>query len=235
MQTSKLIICNWKMNGNIALVDAFLNFFNDGSFGNGNLVMGFPDIFLAYARSRSKNVKLAAQDCSVYSDFGAYTGETSAKMLNEIGVEYIIIGHSERRIAKSDSSQTVYEKLKNVVQNNMTAILCVDEHYERLLDEKTIELLKSNPDKIILAYEPLASIGTGVTPAISEIQKAIDDIRGKYFNLKAIYGGSVNSKNAGEILGVNELYGVLIGGASLKLDEMKKIIIQARGMLCSNN
>lgn len=217
---SKLIVGNWKMNGTLSLVDAFLDSINEE-----NIVIGFPDLFISYAHFRNKKLKIAAQDSSIYDEFGAHTGEISAKMLFESGCEYVILGHSERRSSsQSDSVENILKKLKNVIHNEMTAIFCVDENYEQLINEETCDFLKNNLEKIIIAYEPLSAIGTGVVSSISEISSALKSIKEKYFNIRTLYGGSVNSKNANDILSINEVDGVLIGGASLKLNELKEIV-----------
>ncbi len=216
---SKLIVGNWKMNGTRPLVDAFLDSINED-----NVVIGFPTLFIYYAHFKNKKLKIAAQDCSVNNDFGAHTGEVSAKMLFESGCEYVILGHSERRSSsQSDSVENVFKKLQNVINNGMTAILCVDENYDKLINEETCNFLKNNLEKIIIAYEPLSAIGTGVTPSISEISCALKSIKDKYFNIKTLYGGSVNPKNSNDILSIDEVDGVLIGGVSLKLNELKEI------------
>lgn len=216
---NKIIIGNWKMNGSVALVDSFLN-----TIKNENIAIALPDIFLAYAKSKKPRFKLAAQDCSIYNDFGAHTGEISAHMLSDIGCKYVIIGHSERRSAfETDSVSNILKKLNNVIANEMIAILCVDEQYQNLIDQDTLDFMKSNSDNIILAYEPISAIGTGVVPTITEISNTLLDIKKKYFNLKVLYGGSVNAKNIKDILDIESLDGVLIGGASLKLEEFKQI------------
>jgi triosephosphate isomerase len=208
------------MNGDISLVDQFIE-----KIENKDIVVALPNIFIAYAKYKFPKFKIATQDCSIYDDIGAHTGEISAKMLSLLSVEYVIIGHSERRekIA-TDSVENVYEKLNNVVRNNMTAILCIGDNYETLIDEKTANFLKNNKKLIVLAYEPLSSIGTGIVPQISEISKTLALLKKKYFVSKAIYGGSVNSSNAADILTAEEIDGVLIGGASLKLSEIQKIL-----------
>lgn len=215
---NKLIVGNWKMNGTLELVDEFLEGLNN------NVIVGLPIIFIAYAKSKNPNFQIAAQDCSIFNDFGAHTGEVSAKMLSESGCKYVIIGHSERRKTfDSDSISNILKKLQNAVLNGMTAILCVDEKYDELLASQTVEFLKNHKSQVVLAYEPLSAIGTGIVPSISEISDVLKNLKSKYFGIRTIYGGSVNSKNAKEILDIDSVDGVLIGGASLKLDEINAI------------
>lgn len=217
---NKLIIGNWKMNGSCSLVDAFMS-----SIEGQNVAIAFPNIFLAYVYSRNPKFKLIAQNCSIYNELGAHTGEISASMLANLGCQYVIIGHSERRsIFEEDSVKNILKKLNNVISNSMTPILCVDEHYEELIDQETLEFIKSNKNDIILAYEPLSAIGTGKTPSSSEIASILELLKTNYYNIKVLYGGSVNSGNIKEILSISSLDGVLVGGASLKLEEFKEII-----------
>lgn len=216
----KLIIGNWKMNGSLSLIDAFLDSIEDQ-----NVAIAIPDIFLTYAYSKNPKFKLAAQNCSIYDDFGAHTGEISAHMLADSGCRYVIIGHSERRSNfEEDNVENILKKLNNVISNNMTPVLCIDEKYEELIDQKTLDFIENNINNIILAYEPLSAIGTGKTPSTSEISDILSLLKQKCFNVKVLYGGSVNSKNIKDKLSINSLDGVLIGGASLKLGEFKEII-----------
>jgi triosephosphate isomerase len=243
MTMKKLIVGNWKMNGDLDLVNEFLI-----SLCDTGAVIAFPCIFTAYAcqQVKNKNIKIAAQDCSIYDGFGAHTGEISAKMLSEIGVEYVILGHSERRPNFSDDSvENICEKLKNVCKNNMTAILCIDEKYEELLDENTALLVqeysfargkcKIGPccldkidqqrqySEIILAYEPVSAIGTGKVPELSEIAATVKVLKQRFPGVRVLYGGSVNSSNVEEFLEMDCIDGLLIGGASLQKDEFLKI------------
>lgn len=217
---NKLIIGNWKMNGSQSLVDAFID-----SIEEQNVAIAFPDIFLTYAYSRNPKFKLAAQNCSVYNNFGAHTGEISADMLANSGCKYVIIGHSERRCEfQKDNTKNILKKLNNVVSNNMIPVLCIDEKYEQLIDQETSDFIKNNANNLILAFEPLSAIGTGKTPSISEISDMLKLLKKSYYNVKALYGGSVNARNIKEILSISSLDGVLVGGASLKLGEFKEII-----------
>ncbi|MDR2667360.1 MAG: triose-phosphate isomerase [Holosporales bacterium] len=216
----KLVICNWKMNGDIDLVSQFVEKIDDK-----NVVIALPNVFIAYVRCKFAKFKVSAQDCSIHDNTGPYTGEISAKMLSTLGVEYVIIGHSERRKNFfTDSAENVYNKIHNVVKNGMIAVLCVDDNYETLIDEKTKGLLKDNVKQVILAYEPMQSIGTGVVPKTSEISQTLLKLKEKYFVQKTIYGGSVNSSNVNNILAERDVDGVLVGGASLNLPELQSIL-----------
>ena len=215
---NKLIVGNWKMNGTKGLVDDFITSVNK------NVVLALPNIFISYAISRNPDLQIASQDCSIYCDFGAHTGEISAKMLSDVGCRYVILGHSERRKTSNfDTSQNILLKIKNAIECDMTVILCVDENYQSLIDNETYEFLKKNCNKIIIAYEPLSAIGTGIIPTQQDISITLKTIKEMYFGVKTLYGGSVNSSNAHGILSTDNVDGILIGGASLKLDELNKI------------
>lgn len=215
---SKLIVGNWKMNGSLNLIDEFV------SGVDNRVVLGLPSLFISYAHFRNPKLRIAAQDCSIFPGNGAHTGEISADLLAASGCSYIIIGHSERRkMSDLDSIQNVLKKLQNVISAGMTAILCVDKNYSDLLDEKTVAFIKGHTDAVILAYEPLSAIGTGVVPSVSEISEVLQTLKDKYFGVRTLYGGSVNSKNSREILSANPVDGVLVGGASLKLLEINDI------------
>ncbi|MDR3224235.1 MAG: triose-phosphate isomerase [Holosporales bacterium] len=216
----KSVICNWKMSGTTELVDSFLT----QCIEYPQLIIAMPTIFIAYTKNKLKSCKLAAQDCSIYSGFGAHTGEISSSMLRDNGVEYVILGHSERRLALNESVSVVFEKLSCTLQSGLTAILCVSENYKSLLDEETTKLLQSNVEKVIIAYEPVSAIGTGKIPSVEEIEDALREIKNKYHSVRTIYGGSVNSKNAESLLSIGCLDGLLIGGASLNPEEIKCIL-----------
>lgn len=219
----KLIIGNWKMNGSISFVDVILE-----SIKSPDVVIAMPNIFLAYANSKCPKFKLAAQDCSTFDNFGAHTGEVSAHMLASTNCKYVILGHSERRSTfEHDNVANILIKLNNVISNNMKAILCVDENYEALLDAQTLSFIEAHRDDVILAYEPLSAIGTGKTLSTAEIAHTLSELKAKYNNIQTIYGGSVNPGNIADILSIEFLDGVLVGGASLKLNDFQTIIAAA--------
>ncbi|MDR0630735.1 MAG: triose-phosphate isomerase [Holosporales bacterium] len=218
--TNKLVVGNWKMNGNIELVDRFIEL-----FATKNIIIGFPNIFIAYIRSKSKDFKIAAQDCSIFDGYGSYTGEISAKMLANSGVQYVILGHSERRsLSELDSVHNVFRKLSNSVTAGLTAICCVDENFGSLLDNKTETLIKNNPEKILIALEPLSAIGTGSPLSADEISRSISAIKRQYNGVRILYGGSVTSHNFNNIICIPEVDGILIGGASLQIQEIQNIV-----------
>ncbi len=214
----KLIVGNWKMNGSIKLVDEFILKINKQA------ILALPSIFISYVHFKNPELRIAAQDCSIFDGFGAHTGEISAQMLADAGCKYVIIGHSERRkTSNSDAISNILKKLQNVVNCGMTAILCVDERYAELIDEPTSDILKNHLDKVVIAYEPISAIGTGKVSSLKDISNVLADIKNSYFGVKTLYGGSVNANNVKDILSIASVDGVLIGGASLKLEELNKI------------
>lgn len=187
-----------------------------------------------------KILSVGAQNCH-HEEKGAFTGEVSAKMLIGAGCQYIIIGHSERRVFESD--ELVKKKLVAISKQNITPILCVGESKE-IRDKKTyLEFIKSQLvnsidkglkfKKFVIAYEPIWSIGTGLVPSSEQISEVIDfinefckkELKGLAEEFYVLYGGSVSKKNSAEILSIKNVDGVLVGGASLKGEEFFEICI----------
>ena len=180
-----------------------------------------------------------------FEESGAYTGEISGKMLKSIGVEYVIIGHSERRQFFNETNETVNRKIKTALQEGLKPIVCVGETIEQREEGKTIEIItkqtelalegltKEEIEGVIIAYEPIWAIGTGKTAtsedansSIKEIRRKISQIYGQNTANRVIiqYGGSVKSSNAKELFEMSDIDGALVGGASLKVDEFSKIV-----------
>lgn len=194
------------------------------------------------AKYIAKDISFAAQDVSIYREFGAHTGEISANMLKSCGISHCIIGHSERRVNKHESNQVVRTKFENLVVADMVPILCVGESLETRQKNHYIDFIleqirESMPAKslartyrCIIAYEPIWAIGTGITPTISEITEIIQVIKdyldstqvAKSYEL--VYGGSVNAENYAEILAANNVSGLLMGKVSLQAEDLLKII-----------
>lgn len=177
--------------------------------------------------------RLGAQNCH-WEEKGAFTGEISPKTLKELGVEYVIIGHSERRIHLQETDEMINKKLKAALKFGLIPILCIGEKENedaKLIVEKQLnEDLKDAADneikKIILAYEPVWAIGTGNFCDPQKAKKVLELIKEKLDN-RVLYGGSVNSKISGDYLKIG-FEGLLIGGASLDAEEFIKIIENAQ-------
>ncbi len=191
---------------------------------------------------KGTNIKLGAQNVH-FAQSGAYTGEISCDMLKELGVEYVIIGHSERRQYFGETDQTVNKRTLTALANGLTPIVCVGESLEERQTNKTEEVLlrqiteglkgvENIPD-LVIAYEPVWAIGTGVTATKEQANETIGYIRSviaKTFcpkcaaKVRIQYGGSMKPSNASELMGMEEIDGGLIGGASLKAVDFSQIV-----------
>lgn len=231
----KLVVGNFKMNLTLDEVNDYINYFKDKKFDN--VIYAPSSIYLS--KFIDNGFKVASQDVS-FADMGAYTGDVSAIQLKSLGVNYSIIGHSERR-KYYDDDKYVNDKLKNLLNNNIVPILCIGETKEERENNKTIDILtkeideafvnidKNSLDNVIIAYEPIWSIGTGVIPTnndimdtISFIKKHINENYG--INIKVLYGGSVSNKNISELEKVSVIDGYLVGGCSIKKVDFKELI-----------
>lgn len=241
-----LIIANWKCNpGNQKqakqLFQAYKNQMR--SCKNINLVVCPPFIFFSVLREKFKNIFLGVQNC-FYKE-GAFTGEVSCQMIKSCGADYVIVGHSERRNIFNETDEEINKKIKSVLDNKMTPILCIGENEKQREEGETFEIIKKqigegldkiNRDKIkniVLAYEPIWAIGTGKSADPENIQEVKIFIKklinNKYGvktsdSVKIIYGGSVDSNNINSYLSIAQMDGALIGGASLKKDEFLNIL-----------
>ena len=232
----KIIIANWKLNGSLAFVEKYLNNIRFDNIKNHQKCVVICPPFVFLNNFNSSNLLLGAQDCSSYSD-GSYTGEISAKILKDIGCNFCIIGHSERRNFFNEKNESIYKKIINCIENKIIPILCVGESLVQKKENQTKEILItqiqenipkiSNNKNTIIAYEPLWAIGSGLMPTLEEISEIHTFI--KYSipqsnDYKILYGGSVNSSNCKEIINNEKVDGVLVGGASINIDEFNKII-----------
>ncbi len=243
----KVIAGNWKMNmlpnEAIAYIEEFEKLVKDTK-NEVILCVPYTDLFYCLNYAQDTNIKIGSQNMH-WEESGAYTGEVSGKMLKSIGVEYVIIGHSERRQYFAETDETVNKKVKAAFANELKPIVCVGETLEEREAGKTAEIitrqtklalegLNGNQVKnTIIAYEPIWAIGTGKTAtsedansSIKEIRKEVEKNYGKEVADEIIiqYGGSVKSSNAKELFTTSDIDGGLVGGASLKPDEFAKIV-----------
>ena len=180
------------------------------------------------------NISLGSQNVSSFND-GAYTGEVSARSLKESNVGYSLVGHSERRKNQKEKNKEINEKIKRLLENNIIPILCVGETKEERDNQKVEEVIKkqiieaiegiipSSIEKIIIAYEPIWSIGTGIIPSLDDIIKVNNYIEEILPYNKIVYGGSVNEENI-ENLKSEKIDGYLLGGLSLKPQQLQTFI-----------
>ncbi|MCX8514591.1 MAG: triose-phosphate isomerase [Pseudomonadota bacterium] len=240
---NKLIVANWKMNGGVVHLQQTLNALMTTTITqNCDVVLALPTLYISQAAelftANNTSIKIAAQDLSRFDAFGPYTGEISATMLAEFMVEYVLIGHSERRTLFNETAAVLQAKLNNALKNKLKIIYCVGEDlsirqagkYKEFIVEQLELLTKlSALNEIVIAYEPIWSIGTGLIPSGEEIAEIMDLIYAFVQNnlihvkITALYGGSVNENNAYSILNIAHVGGVLVGGASLKAQEFANI------------
>lgn len=234
---AKLLVFNWKMNP--ASLKKALELAKASNFNN--VVVASPFPFIEEVGKRLKKAKLAAQDL-FWEAGGAFTGEVSVKELKSIGVKYVIVGHSERRHKLGETNEVIARKLNAAVAQGLTVILCIGETWQNKKEgdrdtilrrqlESALSLVKERKSlkKIIIAYEPVWAIGTGEPETPESALETIQFIKSfikkhESFAPKVLYGGSVNSKNLKNYLQYKEVDGALVGGASLKAQEIKKMI-----------
>lgn len=238
----KYICGNWKMNKTSSEAREFAEKINKFDFKNVDVLLAPSFVALeSFRKNLSEKIEVSAQNLSQFDD-GAYTGEVSTSMLKDIGVENVIIGHSERREKFFESNEIVNAKVKKALADDFHVILCLGEALEVKAENKEVdfvkdELLKSldgieNLQNITIAYEPIWAIGTGKTCSAEDAEKMcreIRDIINKNYgeiskDIRILYGGSVKSSNAKEILSQDNIDGVLVGGASLDADGFIEII-----------
>lgn len=252
----KIVAGNWKMNMTLGegkgLIKGILDELkNPETYTNKTDVVICPPFYLlnlaAGMTDGADSIYVGAQNCH-YEDKGAFTGEISAPMILSSGAKYVIIGHSERRQYFAESNELLAKKVKTALKTGLTPIFCIGElldtrnagkHFE-LVEQQVNESLFDLPEeefrKIVIAYEPVWAIGTGVTATPAQAQEMHEFIRKiiakKYGetvagDLKILYGGSCNAQNAAELFSQPDVDGGLIGGASLKVADFVKIVLSA--------
>jgi triosephosphate isomerase len=235
----------------VALTTEIVELIKNENTGDTLIILAPPYLHLGivhYLTQEEKRIRIAAQNCAAFAS-GAYTGEVSAAMIKSVAADYVIIGHSERRSYFNESNAALAEKVKLALQNGLTPIFCCGEtliernasnHFavvKRQLDESVFALSEADFNKIIIAYEPVWAIGTGVTATSAQAQEMHGYIR-KFISEKyspavadavsLLYGGSCNENNAKELFSQTDIDGGLIGGASLKAQSFVKIAASFR-------
>jgi len=241
-----IIAGNWKMNKTIAESLSFVNDVKDRVKNeNVDVVICAPFIALKdlVEATKGTNIKIGAQNMH-FEESGAYTGEVSAAMLNEIGVDYVIIGHSERRQYFNETNEAVNKKVLKALKEGLLPIVCCGETLEQReagdtkehCKEQIQKALKNVPkcdlEKIVIAYEPIWAIGTGKTATsedandvISYIRNVVRELYGNLAdNVRIQYGGSVKPSNISEIMAKSDIDGALVGGASLASEDYVNLI-----------
>ena len=241
-----LIAGNWKMNGyrkSLSIVSLLMKYIKIRKFQNTDVLICPPYTLINSFATLAKRSKLmvGAQDCS-NKVLGAYTGEVSPSMLVDIGSQAVILGHSERREYHNETNKLIHDKVSNALSTDLLTIVCLGETFSQKKRGNTLrviaeQLRKSLPDNInvknmVIAYEPIWAIGSGLIPENDDIykvhhfisQKLISRYGNKAKKIKILYGGSVNKKNASTILSIQYVDGALVGGASLKFSDFKAIL-----------
>lgn len=244
---NKFIAGNWKMNKTVAETREFIKELIPLVKGANNrvaLCVPFTDLVAAVEAAKGTNIGIGAQNVH-WAESGAFTGEISAAMLKEAGVEYVVVGHSERRQYFGETDQTVLKRTLAALNAGLKPIVCVGETLAERESGKMQEVLKRQTEEglkdvsakqmqdVVIAYEPVWAIGTGKTATNEEANDAIGFIRSilanKFGNTVADetyiqYGGSMNEKNAADLLSMSEIDGGLIGGASLVPQKFQAIV-----------
>jgi triosephosphate isomerase len=237
-----LVVANWKLNGDFALIDQMSNALNGLGRLSAEVVVCPPYPFLGTLSGKKAAFNLGSQNMSQHTK-GAHTGEVSASMLKVFDVKYVILGHSERRAIYNESDEIVAEKFQQAVEQGLEPILCVGETLEQRANDETEAVIsvqiKAVIDKVgiaafkdaVIAYEPVWAIGTGKTATVEVAQQVHQFIRQLISSydqaiadaLPIIYGGSVNSGNSEALFAQADIDGGLVGGASLKIEEFLAI------------
>ncbi len=237
---------NWKMNKTPAQTTELINELKplvENSKNDVVICVPFTSLAAAVEACKGTKIKVGAQNM-YFEESGAFTGEIAPDMLCELGVEYVVLGHSERRQYFAETDETVNKKVKKAFEHNLIPIICVGESLEQREMGITFELVamqtkiallgltKEQAEKVIIAYEPIWAIGTGKTATSDQAQEVCKKIRdtvsevfGKETADKVTiqYGGSVNAKNAAELFAKEDIDGGLVGGASLKANDFSII------------
>lgn len=233
-----LIAGNWKMNGLRASMAEFEAMLAGGSgvAGKADLLVCPPATLIAAFAEKvrgAENLAIGGQDCHPKAS-GAHTGDLSAEMLADAGASAVIVGHSERRADHGESDGLVRQKAEAAWRAGLTAVVCIGETRQQRDSGKTLEICReqlngsipdaARADNLVVAYEPVWAIGTGLTPTTEDIEQIHGFIRnilvGRFndegLRMRILYGGSVKPSNARELMAVANVNGALIGGASLK-------------------
>ncbi len=233
----KYFIGNWKMFGDFGSFKIInkINQFSKNSkklYKKKKIILCVPNTLISFFKSKlkSKSISLGVQNCHYYQDYGPFTGSVNASMLKKAGAEYIILGHSENR-SEGETNQLIKKKIISALNQNLKIIFCIGETLKEKKRNKTFFIIRQqiknsleknfDMNKIIIAYEPVWSIGTNKIPKIGELKNTIKFIKNnlkKNFKSKkspnVLYGGSVNNKNIRLFSSIPDIDGFLIGGAS---------------------
>ena len=229
-------IANWKMYGGLNSLNSLhkvIKFFKTFRKNKQIKIIYCPPSTLIRPMSKKlnkSNIEVGAQNCHENMSYGAFTGSVNSIMLKSVGAKYVIIGHSENRQA-GENDKLINLKIKSVIKSGLKVIFCIGETLKEKRKKVTKQVLNKqiqlglnnikDKKKIIIAYEPVWSIGTGLIPRLNDLLDTVNFIKKKTRNFKVLYGGSVNTKNVHELKTISNIDGFLIGGAS---QDSKKFI-----------
>ncbi len=232
------IAANWKMNLDKKSILEFTKSLQNFKFSNQINTCIFPPMtYTDYLYNLTNNlpISIGGQNCH-FESFGAFTGEVSANFLKDTGCEYVLIGHSERRTLNNENNAEIKSRAETAINSSLKVILCVGENLTDREEGKALEQIEKqlndclpyNFNNSFIAYEPIWSIGTGKIPSAFEIQEMHTHIKKIVYrilnkNINVLYGGSVNVENINSIIEINNVDGVLVGGASLKAKDFLAI------------
>ena len=223
-------IANWKMFGNLRTInslDSVIKFSKKYKNTKSRIIYCPPYTLIRPLSKRLKktNLEVGAQNCHEDENYGAFTGHVNSKMLKNVGARYVILGHSENR-QSGETDKLINLKIKSAIKSKLKVIFCIGETLSEKRKKRTNKVLTKqitnglktikDTSNIIIAYEPVWSIGTGLVPKSNDLLKSISFIKYKFLKKspKVLYGGSVNSKNITQLKDINVIDGFLIGGAS---------------------
>jgi len=222
-------VANWKMFGDfksLKLVNKVISFSKKFKSSKFKIIYLPPTTLICPMAQMVKNTKIevGAQNCHHQDNYGAETGSVNAKMVRGVGAKYVILGHSENR-ENGESDKLINQKIKAALKNKLKVIFCIGEKIKDKRNKKTKSVLSKQiklglkgiklNNNIIIAYEPVWAIGSGMIPKSNDLLNAIDFIKSRFKqNLKILYGGSVNDKNINELKTIHNIDGFLVGGAS---------------------
>lgn len=235
-----LVAGNWKMNGvrsSLLELAAISNGFTDEMQNKIDVLLCLPATLISSGILETANsaVQIGGQDCH-FNTNGAHTGDISAQMIADLGASTVLVGHSERRTDHGESDAIVLAKAQAALSNNLMTVVCIGETESERKSGATLKVLETQlagslPDEfssnIVIAYEPVWAIGTGLVPSVSDVEEAHGFIRSEMVKrygdngkrIRLLYGGSVKPSNAKELMSISNVDGALVGGASLKASD----------------
>ena len=228
--TNLYLIGNWKQHGNRSAIQAFSEQWSCDANPRLRIAIAPPFPYLQALVEALPDCELAAQDCSIHAQ-GAYTGEVSADMLADLGCQFVLVGHSERRQYHDETDELIAEKLAAAQSAGVTPVLCVGEQlaarevgeHEAVVRAQLRSALAKSQSNLLVAYEPVWAIGTGLTATPDQanemhamIKQEVESLLGASQATPILYGGSVNAENADALFACPHVDGALVGGASLE-------------------